>query len=138
MYEGIKELKKDVQRWKRAQANVIEFFSNMMGGSNGLINKDDPEMGEIIKNAPSSLVSPLIHEENLRHLTSKEEKEDRLLNAKHKILEELKDKFSMQKLRLLNQDDPNYERKKISYKKIKESLPLLAKWYLSINKKYVN
>jgi hypothetical protein len=56
MYEGIKELKKDVQRWKRAQANVIEFFSNMMGGSNGLINKDDPEMGEIIKNAPSSLV----------------------------------------------------------------------------------
>jgi len=71
-------------------------------------------------------------------LTSKEEKEDRLLNAKQKILEELKDKFSMQKLRLLNQEDPNYERKKISYKKIKESLPLLAKWYLSINKKYVN
>lgn len=137
MYEGIKELKKDVQRWKRAQANVIEFFSNMMGGSNGLINKDDPEMGEIIKNARSSLVEPL-NEETLRHLTSKEEKEDRLLNAKQKILEELKDKFSMQKLRLLNQEDPNYERKKISYKKIKESLPLLAKWYLSINKKYVN
>jgi hypothetical protein len=137
MYEGIKELKKDVQRWKRAQANVIEFFSNMMGGSNGLINKDDPEMGEIIKNARSSLVEPL-NDKTLRHLTSKEEKEDRLLNAKQKILEELKDKFSMQKLRLLNQEDPNYERKKISYKKIKESLPLLAKWYLSINKKYVN
>jgi len=137
MYEGIKELKKDVQSWKRAQANVIEFFSNMMGGSNGLINKDDPEMGEIIKNARSSLVEPL-NDKTLRHLTSKEEKEDRLLNAKQKILEELKDKFSMQKLRLLNQEDPNYERKKISYKKIKESLPLLAKWYLSINKKYVN
>lgn len=52
-------------------------------------------------------------------MTSREEREDKLLKAKHTILEELKDKFSMQKLRLLNEEDPNYERKKKSYKKIK-------------------
>jgi hypothetical protein len=44
----------------------------------------------------------------------------------------------MQKLRLLNEEDINYERKKKSYKKIKSALPLFARWYLAINKKYVN
>jgi hypothetical protein len=60
------------------------------------------------------------------------------LKAKTTLLEELKDKFSMQKLRLLNEEDINYERKKKSYKKIKSALPLFARWYLAINKKYVN
>ena len=71
-------------------------------------------------------------------MNSKEERENKLLKAKSTLLEELKDKFSMQKLRLLNEEDPNYDRKKKSYKKIKESLPILARWYLTINKKYVN
>lgn len=44
----------------------------------------------------------------------------------------------MQKLRLLNEEDAYYERKKKSYKKIKSTLPLFARWYLAINKKYVN
>jgi hypothetical protein len=44
----------------------------------------------------------------------------------------------MQTLRLLNEEDIYYERKKNSYKKIKNSLPVLAKLYLWINKKFVN
>lgn len=137
MYHGVNELKTEVQRWKRAQNNVIEFFSKMIGNG-GLPNKDDPEIGNLIKNIPSAMTEPLIQAHESHVLTSKEEKEDKLLKAKHTILEELKDKFSMQKLRLLNEEDPNYERKKNSYKKIKKSLPILANWYLSINKKYVN
>lgn len=43
----------------------------------------------------------------------------------------------MQKLRLLNEEDPNYERKETSMKKITASLPILARWYLKINKSYV-
>ena len=44
----------------------------------------------------------------------------------------------MRKLAQLNQKDYYYLRKRNSYKKIKNELPLLAKWYLSINKRFVN
>lgn len=69
--------------------------------------------------------------------TTHEERVDKLLQAKENILNELKDEFSMQKLRLLNEEDPNYERKETSMKKITASLPILARWYLKINKSYV-
>ncbi len=59
MYQGVDELKAEVQRWKRAQDNVIEFFSRMVG--NGTIpNKDDPEIGNLIKKLPSAMAEPLI------------------------------------------------------------------------------
>jgi hypothetical protein len=57
MYQGVKELKKEVQGWKRAQENVLEFF----GRFTGAFNKDDPEMGKkIMENVPSHLLNPLI------------------------------------------------------------------------------
>ncbi len=49
---------------------------------------------------------------------SQDEKFDKLMKAKQSILKELKEEFSMQKLTLLNEDDPNYERKETSMKKI--------------------
>lgn len=57
MYQGVKELKKEVQGWKRAQENVLEFFGRFAGS----FNKDDPEMGKkLIENVPSHLLNPLI------------------------------------------------------------------------------
>ena len=44
----------------------------------------------------------------------------------------------MEKLRVLNEDDPNYENKKKLYKKAKAKLGRCASLYLWINKKYVN
>jgi len=44
----------------------------------------------------------------------------------------------MSSLNQLNRQDHHFERKRESYKFIKSSLPLLAKWYLRFNKLYVN
>jgi len=151
MYKDVGELKNEVQRWKRAQNNLLEYFGKMFGHE-AVNNPNDMEVGS---------KKPLMEEESKEEsgmdtllkkgvkervdvvrkatiVSSKEEHEEKLLKAKHTLLEELKDKFSMQKLRLLNEEDPNYERKKKSYKKIKSGLPLFARWYLAIHKKYVN
>jgi hypothetical protein len=64
MYHGVKELKKEVQGWKRAQENVLEFFGRFAGS----FNKDDPEMGKrLIENVPSHLLNPLITNKQGEH-----------------------------------------------------------------------
>jgi len=65
-------------------------------------------------------------------------KYDQLILQKKEILVELNKNFKMEKLRVLSEEDPNYLRKKKFYKLAKSQLPRCAKWYLWINKNYIN
>lgn len=44
MYKEVNELKNEVQRWKRAQNNLLDFFGKMFGHG-GAYNPEDLEQG---------------------------------------------------------------------------------------------
>ena len=69
------------------------------------------------------------HEKYLKNLLEEDKK---------KVLDELNTEFTMSKLNRLSREDHHFERKRESYKLIKTTLNPLAKWYLRINKFYVN
>jgi hypothetical protein len=60
-------------------------------------------------------------------------KEEKLRNQKKKMYEEIFEKFSIEKLKLLNETDPYYKKKEDAYKLITSKLPMLAKLYLRLN-----
>lgn len=62
----------------------------------------------------------------------------RLATHKQNILDELNKKFEMKKLIVLDENDPHHKEKKIQYKSAKKLLGNLARFYLWINKKFIN
>lgn len=132
MYKELDELKSEVAVYQRQQNSLLRGTFDPRPTRETEESAGNTHRTRLLQdNEGASALSFLLLK---RELTLAE----KLAEQKQKALDELNRDFKMEKLHMLNEEDPNYEIKKRNYKKAKAKLGRCSRFYLWVNKNYVN